>query len=199
MTRLSSLLLLTVVSVFAASSASAHVPPGEYGSLAAGFSHPLFGIDHVLAMIAVGLWAGVLGGRARWIVPAAFVLVMVAGFGLALFQVPLPAVEPMILASTIVLGLVVAVAVKIDVRLCAALVGFFAVFHGHAHGAELGTAGALEFGIGFALATAALHSVGFGIGMLVERLSTRFGAQGGFVTRGLGLATAIAGAGLALT
>ena len=84
---------------------------------------------------------------------------------MALFHLPLPLVEPMILASTIVLGLVVAMAVKLDLRICAALVGVFAVFHGHAHGGELGEAGAVQFGIGFALATALLHGAGVGLGM----------------------------------
>ncbi|MCB2099279.1 MAG: HupE/UreJ family protein [Rhodobacterales bacterium] len=178
--------------------ALAHLPPGEYGSFAAGFSHPLFGLDHILAMVAVGLWASQQGRRALWVVPAAFVALMLAGFGLALLAVPLPAVEPMILASTIVLGLVVAMAVKLDLRLCAALVGLFALFHGHAHGGELGAAGAATFSLGFALATALLHGAGVGLGLLVGRMGPLMGTSGLAVSRGLGALTAGAGLILAL-
>ena len=178
--------------------ALAHLPPGEYGSLAAGFSHPLFGLDHILAMIAVGLWASVLGGRALWAVPAAFVATMIVGFALALLGAPLPMVEPMILASSVVLGLVVAMALRLDLGLCMALVGAFALFHGHAHGAELGQAGALRFGLGFALATALLHAAGVGLGLLVGRLGRRLGTSGDLVARGLGGATAVAGLALAV-
>ncbi len=191
--------VLTLSAVFLAvftASASAHVPAGEYGSFAAGFTHPLFGADHILAMVAVGLWAGLLGKRALWAVPAAFVAVMLAGFGLALLNVPLPIVEPMILASTIVLGLVVALAVRLDLRLCAALVGLFALFHGHAHGGELGTAGAVQFGLGFLLATSLLHAAGVGLGLLVGRLGDKKGA---LLSRGLGVATAFAGVYLAIS
>jgi urease accessory protein len=181
-----------------AAPAYAHLPPGEYGSLAAGFSHPLFGLDHILAMVAVGLWASMLGGLAVWIVPAAFVSVMVAGFGLALSGAHLPLVEPMILASSIALGLLVAMAAKLDLRLGAVLVAFFAIFHGHAHGGELGEAGAAQFGLGFALATAALHCAGIGLGLSIERVSRRLGDAGPFVARGLGGLTALAGLGLAV-
>ena len=181
-----------------ATPALAHLPPGEYGSLAAGFSHPLFGLDHILAMVAVGLWASVLGGRALWAVPAAFVATMIVGFALALLGAPLPMVEPMILASSVVLGLVVAMALRPDLGLCMALVGAFALFHSHAHGAELGQAGALRFGLGFALATALLHAAGLGLGLLVGRLGRRLGTSGDLVARGLGGATAVAGLALAV-
>lgn len=186
----STLVLSAVLLALFAAPASAHVPPGEYGSFAAGFTHPFFGLDHILAMVAVGLWAGFLGGRAMWIVPAAFVGVMLAGFVMALLYLPLPLVEPMILASTIVLGLVVALAVRLDIRLCAALVGVFALFHGHAHGGELGAAGAVEFGLGFLLATGLLHAAGVGLGLLVSRLGEKKGA---LLSRGLGVVTAFAG------
>lgn len=180
-----------------ATPALAHLPPGEYGSLAAGFSHPLFGLDHILAMVAVGLWASLLGGRALWAVPAAFVATMLMGFALALMGAPLPMVEPVILASTVVLGLVVAAALRLDLGLCMALVGAFALFHGYAHGAELGEAGALRFGAGFALATAGLHAAGVGLGLLMDRLGRRLGASGDLAARGLGGATAVAGFALA--
>lgn len=191
-------MLIAFPLVFAAGPVFAHLPPGEYGSFAAGLSHPLFGLDHVLAMVSVGLWAGMLGGRARLAVPAAFVSVMVLGFLLALSGAALPLVEPMILASTVVLGLLVATAARLDLRTGAALVGAFALFHGHAHGGELGTAGALTFGAGFALATAALHAAGIGAGLALDRAGRGLGRAGGLLTRGLGALTALAGLGLAI-
>jgi urease accessory protein len=177
--------------------AFAHLPPGEYGSFAAGLSHPLFGPDHVLAMVSVGLWAGMLGGRARVSVPAAFLSLMLLGFLMALGGLALPFVEPMILASIVVLGLLVATAARLDARAEAALVGVFALFHGHAHGGELGSAGALSFGLGFVLATAALHAAGIGLGLGLESAGRRIGRAGPLLTRGLGAVTAIAGLGLA--
>lgn len=154
----------------AATPAAAHLPPGEYGSFLAGVTHPIFGLDHVLAMIAVGLWAAQIGGRAVWLVPTAFVATMIAGFLLALAGLPLPFVEPAILTSIVVLGLVVALALRPDPRLAMALVAAFALFHGHAHGGELGGASALQFGAGFALATALLHAAGLGIAVAASRL-----------------------------
>lgn len=194
MKRLLSVLGLSLL----ASPAFAHLPPGQYGSIAAGFSHPLFGLDHILAMVTVGLWAGMLGGRALWAVPSTFVAVMIVGFCMARLQIPLPLVEPMVLASTIVLGLVVAMAVKLDVRVCAALVGAFALFHGHAHGGELGDAGALRFGLGFVLATALLHLAGIGLGMLLVRIDRGIGAGSDLLPRAIGALTAIAGVALAV-
>ena len=193
MKKLSAVLGLALL----ASPAAAHLPPGEYGSFAAGFSHPLFGLDHILAMVAVGLWAGLLGGRALWIVPAAFVGTMAVGFVLALGGLPLPAVEPMILASTVILGLVVAMAVRVDLRACAALVGLFALFHGHAHGGELGEAAALRFGAGFVVATAMLHAAGIALGLGVARIGRSLGTSGEMLPRGLGAATAAGGVVLA--
>lgn len=166
--------------------AFAHLNPEEHGSMMAGLSHPLFGTDHILAMVAVGLWAAMIGGRALWIVPAAFVGTMAAGFALAVSGVDLPFVEPAILASVIALGLLVAMAVKLPVAASAAIVGIFALFHGHAHGGELGTAGALQFGIGFMIATALLHAAGIGLGLGLNRF-------GPVVSRLLGAGTAVAG------
>ena len=190
-------LLLTLCLGIAATPALAHVPHGTYGSFAAGFTHPLFGLDHLLAMVAVGLWAGMLGGRALWAVPAAFVTVMIAGFALALTGASLPMVEPMILASTVVLGLAIAMAVRLDIRACAAVVGLFALFHGFAHGTELGGAGTVQFGAGFALATALLHATGVAAGVAAGRMVPRAGHATHTVTRGLGAAVALAGVGLA--
>ena len=183
---------IATLAVLFATPALAHVGPGAPGSLAAGLLHPLSGADHVLAMIAVGLWAAALGGRALWLVPAAFVGTMLAGFGLALAGLALPAVEPMILASTVVLGLALAMALRPSPAAAATLVGAFALFHGHAHGAEtglgLGTAGALAFGGGFTAATALLHAAGAGLGLML-------GARG-VLPRLLGAGAALAGLGL---
>ena len=168
--------------------AFAHLNPDEHGSFMAGFSHPLFGLDHILVMIAVGLWAAQIGGKALWGVPAAFVTTMAVGFGLALSGVDLPFVEPAILASVVALGLLVAMAVKLDMVASAAIVAVFALFHGHAHGGELGSAGALQFGVGFVAATALLHIAGIGLGLGIARLS-----GGAIAARIIGAVTALAG------
>lgn len=191
--------LFAIVGLLAlAAPAHAHLPQGQYGSFAAGFSHPLFGLDHILAMVAVGLWASQMGRRAMWAVPSAFVSFMAIGFVLALVAMPLPIVEPMILASTVVLGGLVAMAVKLDIRFCAAVVGAFALFHGHAHGGELGAAGAAQFGLGFVLATGMLHAAGVGLGVLVGRFAATVGTSGNLVSRALGAGTAVAGLALAV-
>ncbi len=176
--------------------AHAHLDPGEHGSFMAGFTHPVFGTDHVLVMIAVGLWAVTLGGRAMLLVPAVFVGTMALGFAAALLNMLLPFVEPVILASVVLVGLMVALAVQLPLGLVAACVAFFAFFHGHAHGGELGEAGALNFAAGFAVATALLHAVGIGIGMALRRWQQSLGTD--VVTRLAGTATAVAGVWLAV-
>lgn len=180
-------LALAALAVTAAP-AFAHLNPQEHGSFMAGFSHPLFGLDHILVMVAVGLWAAQIGGKALLGVPAAFVAAMAIGFGLALAGVDLPFVEPAILASVVALGLLVAMAVKLDTAASAAIVATFALFHGHAHGGELGSAGAFEFGVGFVVATALLHIAGIGFGLAIARLS-----GGAIAARILGAITALAG------
>lgn len=176
--------------------AFAHLDPVAHGSLAAGFSHPLFGADHILAMVAVGLWAALLGGRALWLVPAAFVATMAAGFGGALIGAPLPFVEPVILASVVTIGLLAATALRVPTGAAMAMVGFFALFHGHAHGGELGSAGALSFAVGFAAATALLHAAGVAAGLGLGRLLA--GAAGRTATRVAGALTAAGGLWLAI-
>ena len=139
----------------------------------AGVSHPLFGADHILAMVAVGLWAALLARsgdrRALLLVPLAFVGAMALGFAAALLNLPLPFVEPVILVSVVVIGLLAAVSLNVPAGPAMAMVGFFAFFHGHAHGGELGAADALTFGIGFALSTALLHTAGIGLGLGLGR------------------------------
>ncbi|MCO5065335.1 MAG: HupE/UreJ family protein [Rhizobiaceae bacterium] len=166
--------------------AFAHLNPAEHGSFAAGFSHPLFGLDHILAMVGVGLWASLLGGRAIWLVPTAFVCTMMIGFAASFTSIGLPFVEPTIAASVVVLGLLAMVALQVPTVAGMAMVGFFAFFHGYAHGGELGEAGALPFMIGFAIATAVLHAAGVGFGLLMGR-------GGRMATRIAGALTALGG------
>ncbi|WP_349435160.1 HupE/UreJ family protein [Pararhizobium sp. A13] len=182
--------LLLAALAFAASTAPAfaHLDPAEHGSLMAGFTHPLSGLDHILVMIAVGLWAAQIGGRALWAIPTAFVGTMAFGFALVMTGTQLPLVEPAILASVVALGLLVAMAVRLRTAACAAIVGVFALFHGYAHGGELGAAGALPFSTGFVIATALLHVAGIGLGLGISRLSS-----GGIFSRLLGGLTAFAG------
>nr|WP_295461584.1 HupE/UreJ family protein [Mesorhizobium sp.] len=178
--------------------AFAHLSPAEHGSFAAGLSHPLFGVDHILAMVAVGLWAALLAGsdrRALWLVPSAFVSTMLAGFAAAMAGAPLPFVELVILASVVAIGLMAAVALSVPTAAAMAIVGVFALFHGHAHGGELGAAGAWPFAIGFALTTALLHAAGIALGLGVGRLAGRH--LGRTATRAAGALTAAGGLWLA--
>lgn len=173
--------------------AGAHVGTGEAHGLMHGFSHPIGGLDHVLAMVAVGLLAASLGGRAIWLVPAAFVFVMAAGGALAMSQVHVPFVELGIAASVAVLGLAVAVHLSIPTIAAMALVGFFAVFHGFAHGAEMpANASGAGYAAGFMLATALLHAIGVGLGLAIARLGT----EGTSVTQVGGAALSLAGVAL---
>ncbi|MEF2553017.1 HupE/UreJ family protein [Aurantimonas sp. A2-1-M11] len=173
--------------IAATAPAFAHLDPAAHGSLLAGVSHPLFGWDHVLVMVAVGLWAAMIGGRALWVVAAAFVAMMGIGYAMAVAGFPLPFVEPVILASVVAVGLMVAAAVRLPVPAAAMVVGAFALFHGSAHGGELGSAGALSFGLGFVLATAGLHAVGIGLGTGLSRIASPL------LVRGLGATSAVAG------
>lgn len=177
----------------ASSPALAHLDPAEHGSFAAGFTHPLFGTDHVLAMIAVGLWAALQGGRAVWVLPTAFVGAMVAGFVLSLTGVSIPYVEPLILTSVIVLGTAVALALRLPLGLSAALVAVFGLCHGHAHGGEIGLAGELGYAGGFVLATALLHAVGLLIGYSANVATRNDPDWAERIIRGLGVVTAVGG------
>jgi urease accessory protein len=150
--------------------AQAHHLPGENNGFTAGFSHPFLGWDHMLAMIAVGLWAAQLGGRARWAVPASFVSVMALGGILGMAGAPLPGVEAGIMASVLVLGLLTAMMARLPLAAAMTLVGVFALCHGHAHGTEIpAAASGMLYGTGFICATAALHGVGIGIATLAGK------------------------------
>jgi urease accessory protein len=188
------LLLALAWLVLASGTAEAHTGLEHAVSFATGFKHPWTGIDHMLAMVAVGLWAGLNGGRALWAWPAAFVGLMVAGGVLGITGVPVPMVEPGILTSVIVLGLLVLAAARLPVALGAALVALFALLHGHAHGSELpGEAAAATYAAGFALATALLHAIGLGVAHLAD------GATGRTLVRGAGALVAVVGVALAVS
>jgi urease accessory protein len=180
--------LLAAVAALASGPAAAHSFGAQGAGFAAGFGHPLLGLDHLLAMVAVGLWAAQLGGRAIWQVPASFVGALALGASLALAGVAIPAVEPGIMASLLAMGLLVAFAVRLPAAVGTALVAVFAVCHGHAHGTEMPMAATpLLYGAGFVLATTALHVLGVALGWAGARLVSPA------LTRAAGAAIATAG------
>jgi urease accessory protein len=161
------LCLLLALAVLWPGIALAHVEGQVAGGLASGLLHPISGLDHVVAMVAVGLWGAQLGMPAIWLLPVTFPIVMALGGMLGLFGVHLPGVEVGIALSAIVLGVLVLLEVRPPLWLGAVIVGAFALFHGHAHGAELPAgATALLYSLGFVVATGCLHAVGIGIGLL---------------------------------
>jgi urease accessory protein len=156
--------ILTASVLLAASPALAH-SGDALGGFGSGLLHPISGLDHVVAMIAVGLWGGILGAPALWLLPIVFPLVMALGGAAGVAGVPLPGIEAGIALSGVVLGLMVALAARPPLWLAAGLVGLFAVFHGHAHGAELPvSADPVVYAIGFVVATGLLHLTGIAIG-----------------------------------
>jgi urease accessory protein len=162
--------------------ASAHEAVGAVGGFTSGLSHPLTGPDHMVAMVAVGLWGAILGGRAMWLLPVIFPMVMALGGALGVLGVPMPTVEAGIALSGVVLGLMVAVAAKPPLAVAAVLVGVFAIFHGHAHGTELPeAANPLTYAIGFVISTGALHLAGIAFGLLMKwpwgRIAVRTGGM----------------------
>ncbi|WP_374444169.1 HupE/UreJ family protein [Stella sp.] len=183
----------TFSAIFAAAAALlpaaafAHAGADHGGGFAGGFLHPAGGLDHVLAMVMVGVLAWQIGGRARWLVPAAFVAVMALGGLAGAAGVALPLVEAGIALSVVALGLAIATGARWPVAAAMGMAGLFAVFHGHAHGAEMpaGT-GAAAYAAGFLAATALLHGAGLALGALVGR-------AGMAAVRGAGAAAALAG------
>jgi urease accessory protein len=170
-----------------ASRALAHVEAGQAAGFLAGFAHPVSGLDHVLAMVAVGVWGAQLGLPAIWILPVTFPIVMALGGLLGLLGVPLPGVEIGIAASAILLGAAVMTERRLPFYAAAALVGFFAVFHGHVHGTELppGQSGLL-YSLGFVVATGCLHAIGIAIGTIHRRPAGRIALR--ITGGGVGLA-----------
>src|SRR3954469_2687268 len=158
--------VLVVALLLASRPAFAHLVDGSAtGGFLGGFAHPLFGLDHVVAMVAVGLWGSFLGPPAIWLLPITFPMIMAVGGAIAILGVPVPGVEIGIALSAIVLGGMIALAARLPLVVAAIIVGAFATFHGDAHGAELppGT-DAVAFSVGFVMATGLLHLAGIAFG-----------------------------------
>jgi len=166
----------------------AHVESGEAGGFVSGVRHPISGLDHVLAMVAVGLWGAQLGSPAVWLLPIAFPMMMAFGGMLGLMGVPVPGVEIGIAASGVVLGAMVLGEVKLPLAASIIMVGVFAIFHGHAHGTELSEGqNAMLYSLGFVISTGLLHAAGIGIGT-VHRWKT-----GQLFLRGTGAVVMVGG------
>jgi urease accessory protein len=178
---------LVAAFILAPALAQAHAQAGEASGFLTGFLHPLGGFDHIIAMVAVGLWGAQLGSPAIWLLPVTFPIVMAGGGFLSLIGVPIPGVEIGIALSGVLLGAAVMMEHRPPLLIAAALVAIFAIFHGHAHGAELppGASG-LTYSIGFVIATGLLHACGVGIGTIHRwsygRLALR--ALGGLISAG---------------
>jgi len=193
-TRLAIRSAAALAAILAPTAAWAHPGHGEAVGFVQGFVHPVTGLDHVLAMIAVGLFAANLGGRALWAVPLSFVSVMALGGALGAAGIAIPFVEAGIALSVVVLGLAVALRWKAPVAVAMALVGLFALFHGHAHGSEMPVdAAGFDYGIGFILATALLHGAGLAVGLGFARFGRAAAPRA--VQFG-GVAMAVAGLGI---
>ena len=164
------------------SPALAHTGLGQTSSFASGIAHPIHGADHILAMVAIGLWAALAGGRAIWAWPAAFIAMMLTGFAAAAFGLQMPFAEPAIWPWAIVFGLFVALAAKAPVWLGAAIAGLFAFFHGHAHGVEAAAVSPIPYAAGFSLATAGLHLAGIAIGLFAKTVVATISLAGAVET-----------------
>jgi urease accessory protein len=189
-----SLMLFLILTLYAGF-AAAHTDGGISGGFASGFTHPINGWDHVVAMVAVGLWGAFLGTPAIWLLPIVFPLVMAVGGALGVLGVPVPAIETGIAASAIVLGGMIAFAVRLPLWIAAVIVGAFAIFHGHAHGTELPyAADPLTYSIGFVVATGLLHLLGIAFGSAVRWPAGRIAVQAGggvIAILGLGFLTGV--------
>lgn len=186
--------LLALLLIAVPTAAFAHTGHGDASGVLHGFMHPVGGLDHVLAMVAVGVFAYVLGGKALWLVPLSFVGMMAVGFMLGVGQIDVPFVELGIALSSVVIGGVAALGRPMPVVAAPALVGVFAVFHGHAHGAEMPVdASGFEYAAGFIVATALLHAAGIGAAMGVSKLVGKYSktvaqvAGGVFALGGVGV------------
>ena len=169
--------------------AFAHVEQGQAAGFLTGLRHPWSGLDHVLAMIAVGLWGAQLGNPALWLLPVTFPMMMSLGAVMGLVGIGLPGVEVGIALSALLLGGMVMGEVRPKLAVAVLLVGFFAVFHGHAHGTELppGQSGLL-YSMGFVIATGCLHGMGIGIGLVHRWPAGKLALRGaGAFIAGMGL------------
>ena len=178
-------LAITAIFIAFTSTASAHEAGGIAGGFFSGFMHPVLGWDHVVAMVAVGLWGAFLGAPAIWVLPVVFPLVMAFGGALGVMGVPIPGVEIGIAISAIVLGAMVAFKVRPPIWIAAVIVGCFAIFHGHAHGTELpNAANPLAYSLGFVIATGLLHLSGIAFGLVVRWPAGKIAVQvaGGLIS-----------------
>jgi urease accessory protein len=174
-----SLVALVAIATAASSTAAfAHAGDHSHMGFTEGLLHPFSGLDHVLAMIAVGLWASQLGGRALWLLPLTFPMVMAAGAAVGVSGVALPWIEIGIAGSVMVLGGAVALALRPSLAVSIPLIGAFALLHGYSHGVELpANASALSYGAGFIAATLVLHAIGITLGFAAARIPVRFAAR----------------------
>jgi len=157
---------LTVL-LLAPVTAWAHVESGQAGGFVSGLSHPVSGLDHVLAMIAVGLWGAQLGAPAVWLLPVAFPMMMAFGGMLGLMGIPVPGIEVGIAVSGIVLGALILAEKKMPLIAALLIIAFFAIFHGHAHGTELEAGqNAMLYSLGFVICTGTLHGIGIAMGLV---------------------------------
>jgi len=187
-----------LLTVFFPATASAHTGVSDASGVLHGFAHPISGLDHVLAMVMVGVIAYHLGRRALWAVPFAFVSFMIFGGWVGMVRAPLPSVETVVALSVVVLGSIVAFRAPLSSVVAVATVGLFAVFHGYAHGHEMPEdAGGFLYAAGFAIATASLHMMGILAGAAIERLGAQhaaifFRSAGAFVALiGFGMTTGL--------
>jgi urease accessory protein len=190
--RLATLLVLSLTMLAYIPTAGAHSMRTEGTGFIIGLAHPFMGLDHLLAMIAVGIWAAQIGGSAVWRLPLSFIAMMAIAALFGASGYGLPTLEPMIAGSVVLLGLMVVFAIRLPVNLSMLLVGLFAVFHGYAHGLEMPQASsAFLYGSGFVLATALLHLIGIGLGKVAYRQHLLSRLSGTIITvTGLYLASA---------
>lgn len=176
----STVIVAAVYTLMFIPSAHAHVQQGQAVSFLTGMEHPISGLDHVLAMVAVGIWGAQLGNPAIWLLPIAFPMMMALGAMMGLIGMGLPGIEVGIAVSAIVLGCMILGEVRANMAVAVILVGFFAVFHGHAHGTELpaGQSGLL-YSMGFVVATGCLHGAGIVIGLIHRWTAGRLFLRGG--------------------
>jgi urease accessory protein len=188
MTRIRLLAALSLIGVLAATPAFAHTGHGLAGGFTTGFMHPVGGLDHLLAMAAVGIWGAFLGRPLIWLLPVAFPLVMVVGAIVGIAQVPVPFVEIGIAASVVVLGAVIAGAWRAPAAIAVTLIALFALCHGYAHGLELPQASEPSaYAAGFVVATGLIHLAGIAFGLLLQW------PGGVYALRASGAAIAVAG------
>jgi len=192
--KLTKTLLAAATAILTPGVAFAHTGVGDTSGFIHGFGHPISGLDHILAMVMVGVFAWQLGGRALWLVPMTFVVIMSIGGALGIAGIGVPFVEIGIALSLVVLGAIVALNVKAPIAAAMGLVGLFAIFHGHVHGAEIPEdAAGFAYATGFMIATALLHLAGITAGFLIGRAGEHYGSvlvrmAGGFASvAGLGL------------